>query len=125
MLVLTRKLQQQIKIGDGITVTILRVKGQTVRVGIEAPRDMRVVRGELKPKSDAALTESEAATELMLDDVPEVVLLRVKFSLADADVAVVDTAAVDEPVIAVVVHGCFRGDGDTKLVCELHPGVLL
>ena len=72
MLVLTRKLQQQIKIGDGITVTILRVKGQTVRVGIEAPRDMRVVRGDLKPKSDAALTESDAATELILDDVPEV-----------------------------------------------------
>ena len=38
MLVLTRKLQQQIKIGEEITVTILRVKGHTVRVGIEAPR---------------------------------------------------------------------------------------
>ena len=47
MLVLTRKLQQQIKIGDQITVTILRVKGNTVRVGIDAPRDVRVVRGEL------------------------------------------------------------------------------
>ena len=47
MLVLTRKLQQKIKIGDAITVTILRVKGQTVRVGIEAPREVRVVRGEL------------------------------------------------------------------------------
>jgi carbon storage regulator CsrA len=47
MLVLTRKLQQKIKIGEAITVTILRVKGQTVRVGIDAPRDVRVVRGEL------------------------------------------------------------------------------
>ena len=36
MLVLTRKLQQQVKIGDHITVTILRVKGHTVRIGIEA-----------------------------------------------------------------------------------------
>lgn len=50
MLVLTRKLQQQIKIGDQITVTILRVKGNTVRIGIEAPRAVRVIRGEL-PKS--------------------------------------------------------------------------
>ena len=45
MLVLTRKLQQQVKIGDHITVTILRVKGHTVRIGIDAPRDVRVVRG--------------------------------------------------------------------------------
>lgn len=47
MLVLTRKLQEQIRIGDNITITILRVKGRSVRVGIEAPRDVRLVRGEL------------------------------------------------------------------------------
>ncbi len=49
MLVLSRKLQQQIRIDDRITVTILKTRGQTVRVGIEAPRDVRVVRGELAP----------------------------------------------------------------------------
>jgi carbon storage regulator CsrA len=58
MLVLTRKLQQRIQIGDQITVTILRVKGNTVRVGIEAPREVRVIRGELpkdgEPASDLA-----------------------------------------------------------------------
>lgn len=47
MLVLTRKQDQQIQIGDNITLTILRVKGNTVRVGIDAPREVRVVRGEL------------------------------------------------------------------------------
>jgi carbon storage regulator CsrA len=52
MLVLTRKIQQQIKIGEQVTITILRVKGQTVRVGIEAPRDVRVIRGELPSGSD-------------------------------------------------------------------------
>jgi carbon storage regulator len=57
MLVLTRKLQQQIKIGEQITVTILRVKGNTVRVGIQAPREVRVVRGEL-PKDVAADAEA-------------------------------------------------------------------
>lgn len=50
MLVLTRKQQQQIKIGDEITITILRLRGNTVRVGIEAPRTVRVVRGELPPE---------------------------------------------------------------------------
>jgi carbon storage regulator CsrA len=52
MLVLTRKLQQQIKIGDEVVVTILRVKGNTVRVGVQAPRDVRVIRGELPKHGD-------------------------------------------------------------------------
>ena len=47
MLVLTRKTQEQIQIGDNITITIIRVKGQAVRVGIEAPKDVRVMRAEL------------------------------------------------------------------------------
>ena len=58
MLVLTRKAQEKIQIGDNIVLTILRVKGQAVRVGIEAPRDVRVLRSEL-PQS----TQSEAAPE--------------------------------------------------------------
>lgn len=51
MLVLTRKLQQQIKIGDNITVTVLRISGTTVRIGVDAPRDVRVVRNELPPEA--------------------------------------------------------------------------
>lgn len=60
MLVLTRKLQQQIKIGDNIVLTILKVKGQTVRVGIEAPRDVHVVRSELPPTAAASQSEADA-----------------------------------------------------------------
>jgi carbon storage regulator len=63
MLVLTRKLQQQIKIGEQITVTILRVKGSTVRIGIQAPREVRVVRGEL-PKAGAAAVEVQTVEEV-------------------------------------------------------------
>ena len=50
MLVLTRKLQETIKIGDNVTIYILRVKGNTVRLGIDAPRQVRIVRGELTEK---------------------------------------------------------------------------
>ncbi|MBL9125429.1 MAG: carbon storage regulator, partial [Planctomycetaceae bacterium] len=50
MLVLTRKTEQKIQIGSDITITILRVKGQAVRVGIEAPKSMRVLRAELPPR---------------------------------------------------------------------------
>ena len=51
MLVLTRKQREEIRIGDDITITILRVKGQSVRVGVEAPRQVKVLRAEL-PVSD-------------------------------------------------------------------------
>ncbi len=53
MLVLTRKLQETIQIGDDVTITILKVKGRTVRLGIEAPRQVRVLRGELPPAPPA------------------------------------------------------------------------
>lgn len=58
MLVLTRKLEQQIQIGEGITVTVLSVKGNTVKLGIKAPSDVRVLRGELEPKTDDATARS-------------------------------------------------------------------
>jgi len=47
MLVLTRKYQEKIRIGENITITVLRMKGKAVRLGIEAPTDVPVVRGEL------------------------------------------------------------------------------
>ncbi len=55
MLVLTRKHQEKIQIGENVTITILKVKGRTVRLGIEAPRQVKVVRGELPrvPGDDA------------------------------------------------------------------------
>lgn len=49
MLVLTRKRGEQIRIGDDIVITVLRVKGQAVRIGIEAPQQHRVIRQELEP----------------------------------------------------------------------------
>jgi carbon storage regulator len=47
MLVLTQKSDDKIHIGNDITVTILRVKGRMVKVGIEAPADVRVLRSAL------------------------------------------------------------------------------
>ena len=56
MLVLTRKSQDSIRIGDNITVTILRIKGNTVRIGVDAPDDVRIVRGELPRFEDPVET---------------------------------------------------------------------
>ena len=47
MLVLTRKVDEEIVIGNDIVVKIVRVKGGSIRVGIEAPRNVRVMRAEL------------------------------------------------------------------------------
>jgi carbon storage regulator CsrA len=66
MLVLTRKLQEQIRIGDNVTITVLRVKGQAVRIGIDAPRELRVVRGELPPAGAQRATDPAAASAAAL-----------------------------------------------------------
>ena len=47
MLLLTRKTGEKIIIGDNVTVTVLGVKGNQVRIGIEAPRDVTVNREEI------------------------------------------------------------------------------
>ena len=54
MLVLTRKIDEQIKIGDDITITIIKLRNNQIRIGIEAPRDVRVLRGELEARKPAA-----------------------------------------------------------------------
>ena len=47
MLVLSRKVQERIHIGDDITVTVIRIRGNAVRIGIDAPREVLALRGEL------------------------------------------------------------------------------
>jgi carbon storage regulator len=47
MLVLTRKLGECIHIGDGVQITVVAVKGQQIRLGIDAPKSMPILRGEL------------------------------------------------------------------------------
>lgn len=59
MLVLTRKYQEKIRIGNDITITVLRTKGKAVRLGIEAPPTVPVIRGELKFEHQAASEEAE------------------------------------------------------------------
>jgi carbon storage regulator CsrA len=71
MLVLTRKMQEKIQIGDNITVTILRVKGRSVRVGIEAPKGIRVMRSEI-PANEFADEEAVIETEKQELTVPVV-----------------------------------------------------
>ncbi len=52
MLVLSRKVGEQICIGDDIVLTVLEVQGQRIKLGISAPRSCRVLRGELAPSGE-------------------------------------------------------------------------
>jgi carbon storage regulator len=54
MLVLSRKESQRIRLGDSIVVTIVKISGDKVRVGIEAPADVLVLRDELEARTPPA-----------------------------------------------------------------------
>ena len=56
MLILTRRINESLVIGDDVTVTILGVKGNQVRIGVDAPRDVSVRREELAHKDDETPT---------------------------------------------------------------------
>ncbi|MCL4104118.1 UNVERIFIED_CONTAM: hypothetical protein GTU68_034980 [Idotea baltica] len=50
MLMLSRRPGEEIQIGDGITVRITQVKGNQVRIGIDAPHDVKIIRSELQDR---------------------------------------------------------------------------
>jgi carbon storage regulator CsrA len=59
MLVLTRKADQKIQIGPNITITVIEVKGRYVRLGIDAPREVRIVRSEIASPPPVAYPQNE------------------------------------------------------------------
>ena len=68
MLVLTRKLHQSIVIGDGIEIVVLDVRGEQVRIGIKAPKDVAVHRKEVFDQIQEANLD---AANVRPEDVPE------------------------------------------------------
>lgn len=61
MLVLSRRETEQIKLGDSIVVTVVKLGGDRVRLGIEAPADVLVLRGELERREQAAASPLRAS----------------------------------------------------------------
>jgi carbon storage regulator len=58
LLVLSRKVGEQIQIGDDILLTVVSVEGNKVRLGIQAPRSARILRGELVARPEIHPAES-------------------------------------------------------------------
>ncbi|HEX8158117.1 MAG TPA: carbon storage regulator CsrA [Solirubrobacteraceae bacterium] len=64
MLVLTRKSNQSIMIGDEIEISVLSIMGEKVRIGIQAPRDIPVFRKEVYLEIQAERGQVTATTEV-------------------------------------------------------------
>jgi carbon storage regulator len=60
MLVLTRKPGEKLRLGWNITITVLEVKGNKVRIGIEAPDDVAIMRSELEVGSEPSKISATA-----------------------------------------------------------------
>ena len=66
MLILSRKIDEKIKIGNEITLTIIEVRGDMVKIGVDAPKDVKVFRQEV---FEAIQKENKAAAQQPSDDV--------------------------------------------------------
>ena len=64
MLILSRKIDQKIRIGDDLILTIIDVKGDQVKIGVEAPSDVKVYRQEV---FSAIQSENTAANNISVD----------------------------------------------------------
>ncbi len=65
MLVLSRKISESIRIGDNIVIRVADVRGDIVRIAIDAPRDIKIYRGEVY---DSIIDANKAAAAVSLPD---------------------------------------------------------
>jgi carbon storage regulator len=64
MLILTRRIGESLKVGDDVRVTVLAVKGDQVRIGIDAPKQVAVHREELYQRVTTAANSPDLARDV-------------------------------------------------------------
>ena len=65
MLALTRKVGERIVIGDNIVLTIVDIKGDSIRLGIDAPKEIKIYRGEIY---DTIVAENQQSAQTVTLD---------------------------------------------------------
>jgi carbon storage regulator len=73
MLVLTRKLQESIKIGNDIEITVLAIEGDQIKLGISAPKNIEIHRKEI---FISILEENNKAANTSLDNLHQILKLK-------------------------------------------------
>jgi carbon storage regulator len=68
MLVLSRKINEKILIGGNIEITIVEIKGDIVKIGINAPKEVSILRGELLTEVEQATIEAALSDTATVDD---------------------------------------------------------
>ncbi len=95
MLVLARKNNESINIGDDIVITVLSIEGGTVKLGVTAPKDVKLLRGEVYERITQANLEAAGSDFDFFSDLASDNMVAVKVDkLASA-------AASDRPVVTV------------------------
>jgi carbon storage regulator len=62
VLILTRRVGESIRIGDDVSISVLRIKGNQVRIGVDAPKSLAVRRDELEQRDAAAIDAAGTPT---------------------------------------------------------------
>ena len=67
MLVVTRKTDESLTISDNIEITVLEIAKDRVKIGISAPKDVKIIRNELKDAQDLKKQSSEALPKAAME----------------------------------------------------------
>ena len=69
MLILSRKINEKIIIGNDISISIIEIRGDQVKIGVDAPRNVKVFRQEVY---QSMLEENKAAAESLVSAIPDI-----------------------------------------------------
>jgi carbon storage regulator len=78
MLILTRKLNEEIKINDEITIKVISIADNSVKIGIEAPKDVQITRAELYEKIKQSSLEASKSVKDKPENIAKLKIKKIK-----------------------------------------------